>query len=122
MYIRMQRKTGNCASKKRMASTDQKQAPLGDKDADDRLETATVTGKEKEKVPLEFDEEGNPITEEEAKPAVIIPLKYRITAIILIILFGTGNTYAGFVLGPLKTRLVRELQITSKSRFVAGPG
>lgn len=58
-------------------------------------------------------EEGALGEDGEAAPAIIIPLKYRIAAIILIILFGTGNTYAGFVLGPLKTRLVRELKITS---------
>lgn len=52
--------------------------------------------------------------DEDAPPAVVIPWKYRLAAIVLIILFGTGNTYAGFVLGPLKTRLVRELKISSK--------
>lgn len=68
-----------------------------------------------EKIDNGVEEEGSVGSDEEKKEAVQIPWKYRLTAIILIILFGTGNTYAGFVLGPLKTRLVRKLKISSES-------
>lgn len=79
------------------------------------LETETNTINEGSEKQVKLGEDGEDGFVEDVPPAVIIPLKYRITAIILIILFGTGNTYAGFVLGPLKTRLVRELKISSES-------
>lgn len=66
-----------------------------------------------DKIDVLAEEEGSQGSGEDAK-VVQIPWKYRLTAIVLIILFGTGNTYANFVMGPLKTRLVRELEITSK--------
>jgi hypothetical protein len=103
-----------------MAST-QPQVPFNEKATEDRLErpgsrTPDTPGSEEERKKMAFDTMGDEaMIDEDAPPAVIIPLKYRITAIVLIILFGTGNTYAGFVLGPLKTRLVRELKITSES-------
>lgn len=62
-----------------------------------------------------YDGEEGALSDGDDTPKIIIPAKYRIAAIVLIILFGTGNTYAGFVLGPLKTRLVRELKISSES-------
>lgn len=100
------------------------QAPLDGKVTEshlDRLDAATIDGGSEKKVQLDGIDGDEAFVEDDAPPAVIIPLKYRITAIVLIILFGTGNTYAGFVLGPLKTRLVRELQITSESAPRNGP-
>lgn len=93
-------------------SAQRPQAQFEDKASNDGLDTPTDDDK---KLALDqVDGEGPAEDGEEATPAIIIPLKYRITAIILIILFGTGNTYAGFILGPLKTRLVRELKISSE--------
>lgn len=104
-----------------MAST-QPQIPFNEKGTEARLDrpasprTPDTPDSEEERKKMTFDTLGDEaLVDEDAPPAVVIPLKYRISAIILIILFGTGNTYAGFVLGPLKTRLVRELKITSES-------
>lgn len=65
------------------------------------------------------EDEGSLGSSEDDKPAIQIPWKYRLAAIVLIILFGTGNTYASFVMGPLKTRLTRELKISSRSLVCA---
>lgn len=99
-------------STEKPAPTPAAQVPLDNRAGEDKLVTETPSGDEK----FKLDGEGGSLSDEDAPPAVVIPLKYRITAIVLIILFGTGNTYFGFILGPLKTRLVRELKITSKQR------
>ncbi|BEJ15699.1 hypothetical protein CspHIS471_0503040 [Cutaneotrichosporon sp. HIS471] len=94
----------------------QPQVPFSEKGTEDHLghpgsSIPETPGSEDDQKKLQLGEEG--LEGEEETPAIVIPLKYRIIAIVLIILFGTGNTYAGFVLGPLKTRLVRELKITN---------
>lgn len=42
-----------------------------------------------------------------------IPQRYRICAFLMIILFSTGSSYAENVITPLKTRILKELKITS---------
>lgn len=42
-----------------------------------------------------------------------IPTRYRVGAFLLVVLFSTGSNYAEGVISPLKTRLRKELKITS---------
>jgi hypothetical protein len=46
---------------------------------------------------------------------VEIPFKYRWTAFAFILVYSTGAAFAESVLGPLKSTLLKELQINSKS-------
>jgi hypothetical protein len=94
------------------ATTAEKREPVYPSAADEKLGMSGSDG-QLDKIKTDGDMESEDASTTEAEPAVVIPWKYRLTAIVLIILFGTGNTYAGFVIGPLKTRLVRELKITS---------
>lgn len=90
--------------------------PYNEKSDQTVLDNSRDTSHERlDKIDPSSAEDGS-LNESEDKPAAIqIPWKYRLTAIILIILFGTGNTYLGFVMGPLKTRLVKKLKISSES-------
>lgn len=47
-------------------------------------------------------------------PVDSIPWKYRIPAFCLIVLFGTGASFADVTIGPLKSTLIRELKINSQ--------
>ena len=42
-----------------------------------------------------------------------IPWKYRIPAFCLILVWGTGASFADITIGPLKSTLIRELKINS---------
>ena len=54
------------------------------------------------------------------KSTIDIPWKYRVPAFCMILLFGTGASFTDVVLGPLKSTLLKELQINSK--FGSRPG
>lgn len=45
----------------------------------------------------------------------VIPLKYRLTAVAMILFISTGTAFAEVTMGPLKSTLQRELGLNSKS-------
>jgi hypothetical protein len=47
-----------------------------------------------------------------------LPMKYRIAAFSMIVLFSTGSAFAEYTLGPLKSTLIKNLGITSKLAYV----
>lgn len=54
-------------------------------------------------------------TETSSQTSVYIPQKYRWMAFSMIIFFATGSSFAEGTLGPLKSTLVKQLKINSKS-------
>lgn len=64
------------------------------------------------------DADADALLEEEAEERPLPPLRYRLVAFSMIILFVTGSNYAEGVLSPLKPLLRKKLKITSESAYM----
>lgn len=53
------------------------------------------------------------LSEENVETRQVIPLKYRLVAFAMIVLFSTGSSYAQGVISPLKSTLRKELNINN---------
>ena len=60
-------------------------------------------------------EDGSTEHESTIKGVIDIPWKYRIIAFCLILVWGTGASFADVTIGPLKSKLRKELKINSES-------
>lgn len=58
---------------------------------------------------------GAPLTTRVRQNVVDIPMKYRIGAFVFILFFSTGSAFAEATIGPLKSTLLKQLEINSES-------
>lgn len=79
------------------------------------LPTLSRTGALTSPDPINTNEEKDDQTDTSSQTSAYIPQRYRWIAFSMIIFFATGSSFAEGTLGPLKSTLVKNLKINSKS-------
>lgn len=95
------------------ASQEPERIPAQTGDYDDKAAALSSTDSKEDVAADRFNSGANKLANEISWQVDDIPLKYRCIAFVFIMLFSTGAALAEATLGPLKSTLVKELDLTS---------